>query len=211
MLCSGRKTCDFLAWYISQRVAPLHGFNCLVAWTLHAYATRCFVPASEPGIFSCCRIGSMWYVLFSLSLSSPLFCFVFWSDGCKHVAGLCDIKYLVMMMAHSSRRGFWGGLMVNCCTLVGGCRDRFLMQKPCCALDRWRFGMRMIGMMLAFPASCVFSFAASRLSARNYNWLFSLMSASCLGLKPPAAMTDGWFLVLVFHIIMKRILWFYDL
>ena len=26
---------------------------------------------------------------------------------------------------------------------------------------------------------------------RTYNWLFSLMSASCLGLRSPAAMTDG--------------------
>ena len=27
---------------------------------------------------------------------------------------------------------------------------------------------------------------------RTYDWLFSLMSASCLGLRPPAAVTDGW-------------------
>ena len=26
---------------------------------------------------------------------------------------------------------------------------------------------------------------------RTYNWLFSLLSASCLGLRPPAAMTNG--------------------
>ena len=28
---------------------------------------------------------------------------------------------------------------------------------------------------------------------RTYDRLFSLMSANCLGLRPPAAMTDGWF------------------
>ena len=36
-----------------------------------------------------------------------------------------------------------------------------------------------------------FSFAAFCLTASNYKWLFSLMGASCLGLRPPAAMTDS--------------------
>ena len=45
------------------------------------------------------------------------------------------------------RQGLLGKLMVNSCTLVGGCRDRFLMRTPYSTLDRRRFGMRMIGML----------------------------------------------------------------
>ena len=48
---------------------------------------------------------------------------------------------------------------------VDGCRDRFLMRTPNCTLDRRRFGMRSIGMLLALSASCDFSYAASCLSA----------------------------------------------
>ena len=66
------------------------------------------------------------------------------------------------------------------CMLVDGCRVRVLMRRPYCTLDRRRFGLRMIGMVLALPC----------LSA-SHNWLFSLMNANCLGLRPPAAMTDG--------------------
>ena len=91
------------------------------------------------------------------------------------------------------RRGFLGRLMVKSCTLVGGCRDRFLMRTLYCTLDRRRFGMRMrmVGMLLALSVSC---FSHLRLHAslpRTYNWLSSLMSASYLGLRPPAAMSDG--------------------
>ena len=52
-------------------------------------------------------------------------------------------------MAHSS-------LVFNPCTLIGGCRDRFLLRTPYCTLDRRRFGLRMIGMLLAISAFCVF-------------------------------------------------------
>ena len=47
--------------------------------------------------------------------------------------------------------------------------------------------------MLALSASCVFHLQlyASLLPTRS--WLFSQMSASCLDLRPPAAMTDGSF------------------
>ena len=48
------------------------------------------------------------------------------------------------------------------------------------------------------PPPCSFcllhpSFAASCLSASNLDWLFSLMSTNCLGMRPFAAMTDSWF------------------
>ena len=94
------------------------------------------------------------------------------------------------------RRGLLGRLMVTSCMLFGGCRDRFLMRTPYRTLDRWRFGMRMVGMLLAPSASCIFP---SRLYAslpRTHNWLISLMSTRCLSLRPPAAMADGWFLPL---------------
>ena len=37
------------------------------------------------------------------------------------------------------------------------------------------------------------SLAAVETDSRTHNWLFSLVSASCLGLRPPAAMSDSWF------------------
>ena len=83
--------------------------------------------------------------------------------------------------------------MVNSCMLVGDCIVWFLKRTSYCTLDRRRFGLRMIGMLLALSASCVFPLRLHASLPRNYNWLFSLMSASCPGLRPPAAMTDGWF------------------
>ena len=81
-------------------------------------------------------------------------------------------------------------LMVSSCKLFGGCRDRFLMRTPYCTLDKQRFELSMTD-----AAHC---FCLLRLTLRLYaslpricDWLFSLMSASCLGLRPPAAMTDG--------------------
>ena len=53
------------------------------------------------------------------------------------------------------RQGFWGRLMVNSCTLVGGCRDRFLMRSTLLHFGQ-RFGLRISGMLLALSASCVF-------------------------------------------------------
>ena len=50
----------------------------------------------------------------------------------------------------------------------------------------------MIGMLLALFAS--FSLRLQVSLPRTNKWLFSLMSASCFGLRPPVAMTDGWFL-----------------
>ena len=82
--------------------------------------------------------------------------------------------------------------MVNSCMLIGGCRDLFLMCTPYCTLDRRRFGMRMGG-MLAFCAFCVFPLPLYASLPQIRSWLFSLMNTSCVGLRPPAAMTDGWF------------------
>ena len=81
--------------------------------------------------------------------------------------------------------------MVGLCMLVGGCKDRFLMRIPYRSLDRRRFGMRMVGMLLALSASCVFLLRLDASLPRTHNWPFSLISDSCLGLRPPAAITDG--------------------
>ena len=81
--------------------------------------------------------------------------------------------------------------MVNSSMLIGGYKYRFLMCTPYRTLDRRRFGMRMVRMLLALSASCVFSLRLYASLPRIYNWLFSLMNASCLGLRPPAVMTDG--------------------
>ena len=84
--------------------------------------------------------------------------------------------------------------MVSSCMLVGGCRDRFLMRTPSRTLDRQRFGMRMVMMLLGLSASCVFPLRLYASLPWTHNWLFSLMSTSCLNLWPPAATTDVWFL-----------------
>ena len=79
------------------------------------------------------------------------------------------------------------------CMLVGGCRVWFLIRRPYCTLDRQRFGLRMIVMLHSLSASSVIPLQLHASLPWTYNWLFSLMSASCFGLRPPAAMTDGWF------------------
>ena len=83
--------------------------------------------------------------------------------------------------------------MVSSCMLIGGCRVWFLMHTSYRFLDIQRFGLRMTGMLLALFASCIFPLRLHASLPRTYNWLFSMMSASCLGLRPPAAMTGGWF------------------
>ena len=112
-----------------------------------------------------------------------------------------ELKFYFSAMFHSSRpdssfladKDCWEGLMVHPCTLVGGWKDRFLMRTPYCILDRRRFGIRMVGVLLALSASCVYPLQlhVSLPRSRSHNWLFSLMSANCLGLRPPAVMTDG--------------------
>ena len=84
-------------------------------------------------------------------------------------------------------------MMFSSCMLVGRCGVRFLMRTPYRTLDRRRFGMRMVGMLLVLSAFCVFPLRPHASLPRTHNWLFSLTSASCLGLRPPAAMTDGRF------------------
>ena len=97
---------------------------------------------------------------------------------------------MMMMMAHSSQTRIVGKV-INYCMLFGGCRDRFLMRTPFRTFDRRRFGIRMVGMLLVLSASCVFPLQLYASLPQTHNWLLSLMRASCLGLRPPAAMTDG--------------------
>ena len=49
-----------------------------------------------------------------------------------------------------------GRLMVSSGMLAGGCRVRFSMHRPYCTLDGRRFGLRMIGTLLALSASSVY-------------------------------------------------------
>ena len=111
----------------------------------------------------------------------------------EHLNSSATLFKWMMMMADFSQTRIWGRLMVSSCMLVGDCRVRFLKRTPYCTLDRRRFGLRTIGMLLALSASCVFTLRLQASLSRTYDWLFSLMSANCLGLRPPAAMTDGWF------------------
>ena len=83
--------------------------------------------------------------------------------------------------------------MVNSCMLVGGFPVRFWMRTSCCTLNRRTFGLGMIEMLLALSASCVFPLRLLASLPRNYDWLFSLVNASCLSLRPSSAMTDGGF------------------
>ena len=81
--------------------------------------------------------------------------------------------------------------------LVGGCRvptwcTPLSAHTPYSTLDRWRFGLRMIVVLLTLSASCIFPLQLHTSLPQTYDWLFSLMSANCL--RPPAAMTNGWFL-----------------
>ena len=76
--------------------------------------------------------------------------------------------------------------------VVGGCRVRFLMkhtllyfgQSKVWAADDWDAARSLSLLHLSFAASCLSE-------SNNYDWFFSLMSASCLGLRLPAATTDG--------------------
>ena len=91
------------------------------------------------------------------------------------------------------RRGCLGRWMVCSRMLAGGCRVRFWMRRPYCTLDRRRYGLRMVEMLLVLSASCVFPLRLHASLPRTYDWIFSLMSVSCLGLRPSAAMADGLF------------------
>ena len=81
--------------------------------------------------------------------------------------------------------------MVSFFMLVGGCRVWFLMCTPYCTLDGWTFGLRIIGMLLALSAPCVFPLRFYTSLPRTYNWLFSLMSTNSFGLRPPSVMADS--------------------
>ena len=98
---------------------------------------------------------------------------------------------LMMMMAHSSQTRIVRKVDGQYLHARGGCRDRFLMRTSYRTLDRRRFGMRMVVMLLALSASCVFHFRLYVSLPRTHTWLFSLMSASCLSLRPLVVMNDG--------------------
>ena len=98
----------------------------------------------------------------------------------------------MMMMADSSQTRILGkvdGQLLHC-LLVALEADSRCAQPPALWARR-RFGLKMIGMLLALSASCVFPLHLHVSLPRTYKWLFSLMSAGCLGLRSPAAMTDG--------------------
>ena len=111
-----------------------------------------------------------------------------------HTCWLVLLITLMMMMANSSQMRIWGRLNVTSCMLIGGCRGWFLMCRPHCTLNRWRFWLRMIGMLRTLSDSCVFPWLLHASLPWTYDWLFSLMRVNCLGLRPPASITDGWFL-----------------
>ena len=71
-----------------------------------------------------------------------------------HITKLCltSVRLIYMYVWIIPHKwGLLGRLMVNSCMLVGGCRDQFLMRTPYCTLDRRRFGLRMIWMLLFLP------------------------------------------------------------
>ena len=78
-------------------------------------------------------------------------------------------------MADSSQTRILG--KVNSCTHVGGCRTYS-------TLDRRRFRLRTIEMLLSLSAPCIFPLRFRTSLTWTDDWLFSLMSASCLGLRP---------------------------
>ena len=90
------------------------------------------------------------------------------------------------------RWGFWKGWWsVFACSLVAVVSDAWRAD-PLAFWTGESRGLRMTRMLLALCPSCVFPLRLHTSLPQTYDWLFSLMSASCLGLRPPAAMTDGW-------------------
>ena len=83
--------------------------------------------------------------------------------------------------------------MVSSCMLFGGCRVWFSMHRPYCTLDRRRYGLRMMEMLQALSASWIFPLWLQASLPQTFDWLFSLMSTSLFGSRPPAAMIEGWF------------------
>ena len=67
---------------------------------------------------------------------------------------VASTRTTITVMVQSSQTRIWG--KVNSCTLAGGSRLHFLIRTSHCTLDRRRFGLRMMGMLLALSASCVF-------------------------------------------------------
>ena len=70
-------------------------------------------------------------------------------------------------------------------------RELTNMRRPDCILDRWRFRLR-IEMLLAPSASFVSLLRLRASLPRTYDWLFSLIGANCLHLRPPSCCFDLW-------------------
>ena len=81
--------------------------------------------------------------------------------------------------------------MVTSCVFTGGCRVRLLIHTSYCTLNAPRFEPRKTGKLHALSVSCVSPLQPHDSLSRINDWFSSLMSASCLGLRPPAAMTDA--------------------
>ena len=129
-------------------------------------------------------------------------------------ATISDLDHISRLRQHwwwliPRRRGLLGRLMVNIFVLVGGCRDRFLMRTPYRTLDSRRFGMRRVGMLVALSASCVFPLLLYASLPRTYDWLFSLMSAICLGLGLllPWLIANSRLCKLSIHLIFVALSW----
>ena len=115
-----------------------------------------------------------------------------------YLSGTCQFKiprfafffFHQYLMADSSwmRIFFWSDLAYS---LLAVKSDSW-MHRPSCSLGRWRFELRMIGLLLALSTSCVFPLQLHASLPQTYKWIFS-MNANCLSLRPPVAKTDGWF------------------
>ena len=108
------------------------------------------------------------------------------------ICSCSNTLYLLWWWLISRRRGLLGRLMVNSCMLVGGCRDWFFMRAPYRTLDRQRFGMRMVGMLLALPppafSLCGFMPVCLKLTTGFSHWWTPAVSV--WGLLLPWLMAD---------------------
>ena len=81
--------------------------------------------------------------------------------------------------------------MVSSCTLDGGSGVRLFDAQALLHFGRAKAWAEDDGVLFPLAVSCVLSLRLHACLLPTYDWLFSLMSASCLGLRPPAAITDG--------------------
>ena len=93
-------------------------------------------------------------------------------------------------MADSWQTRIWEGWWsVRVCSLVVVESDSWCAD-PTALWTGDAFWPRIIGMLLALSASCLFPLRLHASLPRTYECFCSLMSVSCLGLRPPAAMVQ---------------------